>query len=390
MPKLYLNIQLKPIFEKENPMTNQSIIINNVVNQAFIQSQLQRSKDFSTPMCAVKFELKFDPKEGAKYQDIFSFIYSYLNFTPIIYEGGNSYLLFIHESKIHTVVSTLKNMFTSLKIKYGTTIDTVGVTNYDEDDDVNSLLERVHRFMLKSKLSKGNTIYYGTRYFDYSHNGDFENLSEIFTQSPQINVYGFYKEVPLSNKVQVIESKMGYAKVRTTKEYLPFIKKQEYVYLEHSMIPDILRADVMHIDYADNLVELSNFKFLDNSPVHRKNIRVTPHRPIQAKLEIEGEIYIEGIIADISKNSILFTTQLSKIEEIQVKGLYNKTFIIQFPIEDADNQVHNLEMKAMIYKVFGNQIVLNIYPTLEAQNFIMEYITMCQNLLLLEIMGTKA
>ncbi len=368
-------------------MTNQSIIINNVVNQAFIQSQIQRSKDFSTPLCAVKFELRFHPKEGAKFQQIFSFIYSYLNFTPIIYEGGNSYLLFIHESKIHTVVSTLKNMFTSIKIKYDTVIENVGVTNFDEEDDINSLLERVHRFLLKSKLSKQNHIYYGTRYFDYSHNGDFENISQIFMQSPQLNVYGFYKEIPLSNQVEVVESKMGYAKVRTSKEYIPFMRKQEYVYLEHSMIPDILRADVMHIDYQNSLVELSNFKFLDNSPVHRKNIRVTPHRPIQASLEYEGEIYIEGLIADISKNSILFTTQLNKIEEIQVKGLHTKTFKLEFHIEDMENQIRNLQMKAMIYKVFGNQIVLNIYPSLEAQNFIMEYITMCQNLLLLEIKG---
>ncbi len=368
-------------------MTNQSIIINNVVNQAFIQSQLQRSKDFSTPMCAVKFELKFDPKEGAKYQQIFSFIYSYLNFTPIVYEGGNSYLLFIHESKIHTVVNTLKNLFTSIKIKYDVTLNTVGVTNYDEEDDIASLLERVHRFMLKSKLSRERNIYYGTRHFDYSHNGDFENLSQIFTESPHLNVYGFYKEMPLSNKVKVTESKMGYAKIKTSGEFIPFIKRQEYVYIEHNMIPDILRADVMHIDYQSNIVELSNFKFLDNSPVHRKNIRVTPHRPIQATVEHENDIFIEGLIADISKNSILFTTQLNKIEEIQVKGLHAKPFLLKFHIEDMNHHVQNLEMKAMIYKIFGNQIVFNIYPTLEVQNYIMEYITMCQNLLLLEIQG---
>lgn len=368
-------------------MTNQSIIISNVINQAFIHSQLQRSKDFATPMCAVKFELKFDPKEGAKYQKIFSFIYSYLNFTPIVYEGGNSYLLFIHENKIHTVVSTLKNMFTSIKIKFGVEINTVGVTNYDEKDDVTSLLERLHRFLMKAKLNRNSSIYYGTRYFDYSHNGDFENLSHIFIQSPKVTVYGFYKEVPLSNKVEIVESKMGYAKIRTSKEYLPFMKKQEYLYLEHSMIPDILKADIMHIDYQDRLVELSNFKFLDNSPVHRKNIRVTPHRPVKAILEYEGEIYIEGLLADISKNSILFTTQLNKIEEIQVKGLHAKTFMLKFHIEDMESQMRSLEMKAMIYKIFGNQIVLNIYPSLEAQNVIMEYITMCQNMLLLEIKG---
>ncbi len=383
MPKLYLNTKLK----ESNLMTNQSLIINNTVNQAFFQSQLQRSKNFSSPLCVVKFELKFDPKETQKYQEIFSFIYSYLNFTPVVYESGNSYLLFIHENKIHTVVSTLKNMFMSIKIKYQIHIKNIGVTDFEEDETIDSLLSRVHTFLMKSKLSKSVDIYYGTSYFEYSHNGSFQNLQHIFEQSPDLNAYGFYKEMPLLNKVKILEANNDCFVIHSQKEYLPFMRKQEYVYLEHEMIPDILRADILHIDYQKSTIEMGNIKFLDNSPVHRKNVRITPHRPLQATLEYEDELFIEGLIADISKNSILFTTQINKIEEIQIKGLHAKTFTASFSLSGIDRHAEKIEMKAMIYKVFGNQIVLNIYPSLQVQNIIMEYITMCQNLLLLEVKG---
>ena len=368
-------------------MTNQSLIINNTVNQAFFQSQLQRSMDFSSPLCVVKFELKFDPKEAQKHQKIFSFIYSYLNFTPIVYETGNSYLLFIHENKIHTVVSTLKNMFMSIKIKYSVHIKNIGVTDFEPEDNVSTLLSRVHTFFMKSKLAKSIDIYYGTSHFEYSHNGSFQNLQHIFNQSPELNAYGFYKEMPLLNKVKIVDVKDDYFVVHSQKEYLPFMRKQEYVYLEHEMIPDILRADILNIDYQKSTIDMGNIKFLDNSPVHRKNIRITPHRPLQATLEYEDELFIEGLIADISKNSILFTTQLNKIEEIQIKGLHAKTFTASFSLTGVSQHAEKIQMKAMIYKVFGNQIVLNIYPSLQVQNVIMEYITMCQNLLLLEVKG---
>ena len=97
---------------------------------------------------------------------------------------------------------------------------------------------------------------------------------------------------------------------------------------------------------------------------------------------------MEGLVADISKNSILLTTQLAKIEELQAKGLHTKSFQLKFHLESSNNKTFSVDVKAMIYKVFGNQIVLNIYPTPEIETEIVDYIAMCQNILLLEVKGT--
>lgn len=369
-------------------MTNQSLMIANYINHAFIDSQLERAASFNTQLCVVKFELKFNPQEGDKFKEIISFMYSFLGFTPVVYEGGEHFLLFIHESKLHNVVMTIKNMTMSIKIKYGLKVNNIGITSYDQSDDKNELIGRVHKFFMKSKINKEIDIYYGTKFFEYSHTGNFENIRSIITQEPTLNLYGFYKEAPLMSKVEINDFQEGTMHVKAQKEFLPFFKKQEFVYIEHAMIPDIMRAEITKIDFNSGEIALDNLKFLDNSPVHRKNIRVTPHRPIQATLEFEDEFYMQGLIADISKNSVLLTTQLAKIEEIQAKGLQTKPFGLKFHLESVDNNSVSINVKAMIYKTFGNQIVLNIYPSSENENEIVEYIAMCQNLLLLEVKGT--
>jgi hypothetical protein len=211
-----------------------------------------------------------------------------------------------------------------------------------------------------------------------------KSLLSIFTKEPKIKVYGFYKEAPMVHEAKVLDFGSDVFSLRLSKEYLTFLKREEFVYLEHEMVPDIMRADIISIDMNHSVINLSKMKFLDNSPVHRKNIRVTPHKPVQALMTYEEEFQVEGLISDISKNSILLTTQLNKVEEIQAKGLQNKKFEVSFHLESANKIVHAISVKAMIYKTSGNQIVLNIYPTAEEQREIAEYITMCQNLLLLE------
>ncbi len=369
-------------------MTNNSLLITNYLNHSFMESQIKRSMNYNSHLCVVKFELKFNPSLAEEFKNITSFIYSFLGYTPVIHEGGNHFLIFIHESKIHNVVMMVRNMLMSIKIKFAIEINSIGITLYDKSDDMESLSERVHTFFMKSKISKDIDIYYGTKFFDFTDNNNFENMRSILTQEPHLNVYGFYKETPLLSKVNVKDYDKGVIEVKANPEYLPFLKKQEYVYIEHTMIPDVMRADITNIDFDKGIISLDNTKFLDNSPVHRKNIRVTPHRSIQAILEHEKDFYMEGLIADISKDSILLTTQLAKIEELQAKSLHTQTFNLKFHLEGADNSTCIINLKAMIYKVFGNQIVLNIYPTLEIETNIIEYIAMCQNLLLLEVSGT--
>jgi hypothetical protein len=368
-------------------MNNQNLLVLNYLNQSIVESQLERANNYSTHLSIAKFDLKFIPEEGDSFKEIMKFIHSFLDYTPIIYDGGSSFLIFLHDTKLHSAVMTIKNLFMSIKIQYQTEIKGAGITAYEDKEHINELIERVHKLYMKSKISKTKEILYATKYFEYGSSQNREQFASLFVKEPKINVYGFFKEAPLVHQAEVTDFVGMSMVIRANKEYISFLKKQEFVYLEHKMVPDIMRADIITIDANTSMLELNNIKFLDNSPVHRKNIRVTPHKPTLALLEFEEELYAEGLVSDISKNSILFTTQLSKIEEVQTKKLQNKKFNFSFHLESSNNVVHSIKVKAMVYKIFGNQIVLNIYPSPNVQEEINEYIALCQNLLLLEIQG---
>ncbi len=366
-------------------MTNQNFLISNYVNHALIDAEIEKSNNFNSHLNIVKFELKFIPEEADKFKDIIGFIYSYLGFTPILYEGNNSFLVFIHREKIHSVVNRVKNMLMSIKIKFNIQIKGIGVTTYEKDEDKNELFERIHKFFMKSKVLQDTEIYYGTKYFEYSHLGNFDNVKEVMKKDPILVLYGFYKEAPLMSKVSVLDLVDGAVVVKTTKEYLPFLKQQDYIYVEHSKIPDIMRANVINIDTHTQEVKLDNLKFIDDSPVHRKNIRITPHQPIKSTLEYQNEFQVDGLLSDISIKSVLLTVKLVKIEELQAKSLQTKSFQVKFNLTNSKKESIVIETRAMIYKIVGNQIILNIYPTAEINTQITEYIAMCQSLLLREV-----
>ncbi len=349
-----------------------------------METQVERARNYHTHLAVVKLDLPFVPSDGQAFKEMIGFIHSFLDYSPIINDGGSAFMLFMHDTKLHTAVMTIKNMLMSIKIKYGFTVKGIGVTALEDTEAIEKLQERLHTLYMKSKVSKTKEIFYATSDFEYGSGEVEKSLISIFTKEPSIKLYGFYKEAPMVHEAKVLEFDSNTFALRTAKEYLSFLKREEFVYLEHSLVPDIMRADIVSVDMHHGVINLGKLKFLDNSPVHRKNIRVTPHKPIQALLTYEEEFQVEGIISDISKNSILLTTQLSKVEEIAAKKLQNKKFDLNFHIEGADKLVRVIEVKAMIFKTSGNQIILNIYPSPEAQREIVEYIAMCQNLLLLE------
>jgi len=352
-----------------------------------MESQIERARNYQTHLAMVKLDLPFDSSAGLAFKEMMGFIHAFLDYSPIISDGGKSFILFMHDTKLHTAVMTVRNMIMSIKIKYGTMIKGAGVTALEEGEEIERLQERLHTLYMKSKVSKEKEIFYATSSFEYGSSEVEKSLSSIFTREPKIKVYGFYKEAPMVHEAEVLEFNREMFSMRLSKEYLNFLKREEFVYLEHPSIPDIMRSDIISIDMNHSVINLNKIKFLDNSPVHRKNIRVTPHKSVQALLTYEEEFQMESIVSDISKNSILLTTQLNKAEEIQAKDLQNKKFNLSFHIESVDRQVHAIEVSAMIFKTTGNQVIVNIYPSPEVQRKIAEYITMCQNLLLLEAQG---
>jgi len=352
------------------------------LNSAILEAEYENVKDYGLDLCMIKFDIK--ENDSKKFKSIVKFTYKYLNFTTIILENDHSFVAFARNSKIHSTVLVMKNLNLALKLKFNTTLKNIAVTNIDKSDNLISVVERLNTFYLKSKITRKD-IYYGTKYLNFEEKNN-NTISNIINKNPSISVFGLYKDTSIKIDGKIIDFSKDSTTIEVSKEYLSFLQKQPILYLEHTDIPDVISVNITNVNFDKSILETSKFNFIDRSPLHRRNLRIEPPVPIKASLIID-DLIVDGLINDISIASLLFTTQLQFIEDLENQNLTNKTFKIQFKIEELHGNDFDIEMQATIFKTMGNQLVLNTFANSQTQNIIKEYINMCYQHLLLQVQG---
>jgi len=370
-------------------MNNNNILEMKYQIHSIIESITSRARRDGDTLSIAKLTLEFSPQNGQEFKRLLSFIYEFLDYATFVSIGNGQYIFFLERTKIHTAVITLKNMLLSASIQFKDQIKGIGVTTLEKNENFEESLKRAMKLCDSSIKTEPTIVHYATSNFTYSDKDDINGLKSIFVKEPKITAYGFYKEAPMMQDGEIIEYNDSEFIIKLPKEYLTFLKKESFVYLENLLVPDIMKSDIIKIDMDRSLLHLSEVKFLDDSPVHRKNIRVTPHRPIKATLSHESDFTATSIVSDLSKNSILLTTQLPKIEELLAKDLRNEKFDLHFFIEEDNGEKEEIYLKSMIFKITGNQIILSINPDTQTESILHEYIQKCQKLLLLEARGIR-
>jgi len=358
---------------------NNDLILSQL-NSAITEAEIENAKKYNLDLTVIKFHIKED--DSQKFIDILKFIDSYFDFMSIVPDTNSTFMLFVRSVKIHATVLMVKNLNLALKLNFGTKIQ-CAVTSLDFSDDLESFIERLNKFFMKSKIT-GTELYYGTKLIDYN-SSDIDILKKIFEKSNNINIYGLYQEAPIKIEAQVVKIGEGYSVYKVPISYLSFLQKQPILYFEHKDMPDIFTATVMNVDYEDSTIEVGNMKFIDHSPIHRKNLRISPLKAIKSILHYK-DFAISGFISDLSANSILFTTEMQNIDKLQSENLIEKTFELNFKLELYGNEF-DINVKSTIFRINGNQLVLNIFSNSDTQKIINEYINMSYQQLLLQLQG---
>jgi len=352
------------------------------LNIAIAQAQVNGAKEYDLDLCIAKFDLKED--DPSKFKSILEFIYQYIDYETLILESEHTFLIYLRNAKIHSSVLMFKNLNLALKLKFNTSLKNLAVTNLDKSDDLESLTQRLNSFYLKAKITKQD-VYYGTKYIDYKEQNE-NILRKLIDKEKDISIYGIYKDSSIKINGEVVTIEADSTTIKAPKEYLSFLQKQPILYFEHKNIPDVMSANVVGVDYDRSLLSVGRLKFIDQSPLHRRNLRVEPPVPFKATL-ISDDFMIDGLVNDISINSLLFTTQLQNIEELEKMDAKGKKLKIQFKLENLHGNDFDIEMRVSVFKTMGNQLVLNTFATAEIQNIIKEYINMCYQHLLLQVQG---
>ena len=367
-------------------MENREFKINSFISRGIIESNIEFAQNHNTPLSIVKFGYDVDIEDVFFFKDLIAFIHSYSDFNSILQQPNDTFIIFLRDCKIHEAKSIVTQMLQKIKYKFKVDIEHVGITLLDESDTYKTLLDRLDKYYVMSKLSSRTKTFYGTLDFDfYETQSDKKVLDNIFKKSSNVKLFNFYQGLPITEKVEVLRFDQGLIQLKVDPIKFPFYESEKFTFIQHDLIPTVIKASIVKIDPIKSLMVLGNLEFLDSSPVERSGIRVEPERDIYTSLSLESKKLLDGNIASLSENSVVLHVKPESIKSLSEKPLWNTELTLQFQIPTKKSFLAMIKTKAMIYSIINDKVVLNITPNRLIKSKLRNYISLRQSDVLLNL-----
>ena len=361
-------------------MENREFKINALISRGIIESNIEFSQNRHTPLSLVKFGYDVDLEDSFFFKDLISFIHSYSDFNSILQQPNDAFIIFLRDCKIHEAKSIVTQMVQKVKYKFKVNIEHIGITLLDESDTCKTLLDRLDKYFIMSKLSTKKKTFYGTLDFDfYEMQSDKKILSNIFKKLKEIKLYNFYQSLPITEKVEVLKFDQGLIQLKVDPIKLYFYKKEKFTFIQHDLIPIVIKASIVKVEPSISLMILGNLEFFDSSPVERSGIRVEPKHNIYTSLSLKNKKLINGNIASLSENSIVLRVDPKNIDSLTQKSLWNIELTLQFQLPTQKSFLTTMRTKATIYSIVHDKVVLNITPSKLIKSKLRDYISSRQS-----------
>lgn len=367
-------------------MTSRYETISNYINKGIIEANMEFAKTNQAPLCLAKFGFEVDIEDGYFFKDLINFIHTEIGFNTILQQTTDTFLLILRDFKIHNAKTLLKKLEHSIKHKFKIDIKNIGITLYDETDNYKSFLDRLDKYYIMSKLSSRKKIFYGTLDFDfYETQNKNDILSSIIKKTNTATLYNLFNGIPIKEEVMIAKFDEGIAQIKINSAKVHFYKKEEFTFIQHEKIPNIIKAKIIKVDAAKSLLVLTNLEFLDASPVERDSIRVAPEKRISASIFFNKIKIIDGIIANVAESSVALNVKINDLEKLLDKNLLGKELEIEFQIPTDKSFLTKISTKAVIFSIINELIVLNIHPNIFMKSKIRQFVAMRQNGLLVDL-----
>ncbi len=367
-------------------MENREFKINNFISRGIIESNIEFAQNHHAPLSIVKFGYNVDLEDGFFFKDLISFIHSYSDFNSILQQPNDTFIIFLRDCKIHEAKSIVTQMVQKIKYKFKKEIEHIGITLLDESDSYKTLLDRLDKYYVMSKLSTRKKTFYGTLDFDfYETQSDKKVLNNIFKKRNGIKLFNFYQGLPITEKVEILKFTQGLIQVKIDPIKFPFYENEKFTFIQHDLIPTVIKASIMKVEPNKSLMVLGNLDFLDSSPVERSGIRVEPERDIYSSLSLENKKLTDGNIVSLSENSVVLNVKAKNIKSLTEQELWNTELTLQFQIPTKKSFLAMVKTKAMIYSIVNEKVVLNITPNRLIKSKLRTYISLRQSNVLLNL-----
>ena len=353
-----------------------------IARRGVVKAHIEFVKKNDTSIAMLCFFLDASKLQEEKLESFVMLLQEQTDFAPLMVCEDGNLMTFMRDMHLHRCVQVVKTIQETTRREMGIGIDYGALTIVDKEDDYDSLMARMERYLKQAKAADHGKICYGTRRYDFcTEGGEEEIFARFFADHDRITLYNFYNGMPLSEEVQVIDYHGGVLRVKASLAKAAFLKNEPFTFIRHPLLPDTIKADIASAAPTRAEVVLTNLRFIDKSPVDRENIRVTPDETIDAFVECANGEEIPGTIHAIAVNSIAV-----KIDSPESADLCfdkeERHANIHFDLPDRERRTTAVRISAILRYRKGDQLIFSIYPNHFFKQKIESYIALQQTKLI--------
>ncbi len=358
--------------------------IVSYLNRGIIENSIEYAKKNDSFVCIAKVGLKINLKDAYTYKDLLGFLHVKSDYGPVLINQEDAVILIFRDYKVHQAKAAIQKIQRFVSHIYNVELKHVGLTLIDSQDDIKNLITRLEKQYRLSKLSKQPKICYDTKHFDFQTSTMVE-LGRLFKKHNIIKIHNLYEGVPVVDRVCVQRFKNNNILVKIEKNRIPFFMRESFCFIEHDLLPSIIKANIATVNQTFNSLTLSDLELVESSPVERSGIRVQPHKKIHASLLYENKDICRGFITNISENSVALALNKVQIKQLNQINLNKKYLNLRFQIPTKKSYITTIKTKATIFRTDSNVTIFSIFPSPVAKKKIRSYVSMQQASLLMDL-----
>jgi hypothetical protein len=221
------------------------------------------------------------------------------------------------------------------------------------------------------------------------HMAEQGNLMGTFTilksDKAPLRLYNTYRGLPFSHTADILRVEQDMIATRVHRHQAVSMAIEGQTHLRNSTLPEVIRANVVEVDYRKKQAVLSEFTGVGNTVGKRITVRVQPGDSIEAEVS-DGRRWIRGRIANISTNGMCIFTFSESMHPLSF-GL-DRDIYVDFTLPGLDTVVRFLGVITNIREQAGSylyRVGLRIFPNPEIQPLLEDYISRQQQAILREI-----
>ncbi|MBI9044849.1 MAG: hypothetical protein JEZ06_10205 [Anaerolineaceae bacterium] len=124
-----------------------------------------------------------------------------------------------------------------------------------------------------------------------------------------IRLLNIYKGIPFISRAYIVNVSGRIVKVKADKYQLVCMQSEQRTYLQAESVSSTIKAEVLRVDFVNEIANISNFQFMGKEIGERKSVRVHPEKKVLGSiLTSDNNMSINGSLEDISREGMALSS----------------------------------------------------------------------------------